>query len=677
MSNALAKEKSPYLLQHKDNPVNWLSWSKEAFEKAKKEDKPIFLSIGYSTCHWCHVMAHESFEDKEVAELLNKDFVSIKVDREERPDIDSTYMTIARTMNGFGGWPLTIIMTAEKKPFLAATYLPKYSRFGVTGLIELLPKISDLWKNRRQEVLNSAENISSLLKEGKNFFSEKIGEEILPQCFEQLKQGFEKEKGGFGFAPKFPVPHNLLFLLHYFHNAKNPEALEMAEKTLTEMRFGGIFDQIGFGFHRYSTDFEWLLPHFEKMLYDQAMISLAYIEAFQATGNIFYKNTAEEVLEYVLRDLTFKEGGFYSAEDADSEGVEGKFYLWKKKEIEEILSKEEAKFVVEKFGVEEEGNFLEEATKQKTGENILHLKENLSEEDSKKWKSIREKIFLERRKRIHPLKDDKILTDWNGLMIASFAKAYAVFGEKKYLEAGEKAADFVFKNLYNGKLLHSFKEKPSSQGFLDDYAFFVFGLIELYEASFNAKYLEKALLLSEEMLEHFWDAEGKGFFFSPDYSEKILERIKEFSDTALPSGNSIAVYNLLRLSRLSGRQEFEEKAFEAANSFAKYVLQSPASYSMLLLSLNFAFSQSFEVVIVGNSKEKKTKEMLSALNSKYVPNKVVLLVPAEEENPEIFKLAEFTKKQKPLDGKATVFVCKNFSCNKPVTSIQEMLELLQ
>ncbi|MFX1314023.1 MAG: thioredoxin domain-containing protein, partial [Promethearchaeota archaeon] len=536
--NHLLKEKSPYLLQHVNNPVDWYPWGMEAFDKAKREDKPIFLSIGYSTCHWCHVMAHESFENEEIAELMNDIFISIKVDREERPDIDKIYMTICQMMTGSGGWPLTIIMTPEKKPFFAGTYFPKQTRFGRIGLIDLIKRIKELWVNQRNEIINSADQITfSLQNIDQESPGDKFNQEIFRETYQQLSRQFDTIKGGFGNRPKFPTPHNLIFLLRYWKRTGDKKSLEMVEKTLRAMRKGGIYDHIGFGFHRYSTDSIWLVPHFEKMLYDQALIAIAYIEAYQATKNDIYKKTAEEIFSYVLRDMASSEGGFYSAEDADSEGEEGKFYVWPKEELEQILDKNELDLVIRIFNIEQNGNYLEETSGKNTGNNIFHLKNIPENEIQDKLEKIRIKLFNTREKRIHPQKDDKILTDWNGLMIAALAKAAIAFQETKYLHAAQNAVNFILSNLQdsNKKLLHRYKDGLSEiQGYLTDYAFFIWGLIELYEASFDIFYLKTALEFHNTQIEDFWDIKIGGFYFTANNSEELLTRQKEIYDGAIP-----------------------------------------------------------------------------------------------------------------------------------------------
>jgi len=688
--NRLINEKSPYLLQHANNPVDWYPWGEEAFEKARKENKPIFLSIGYSTCHWCHVMERESFEDPEVANLMNEVFVSIKVDREERPDIDSIYMTVCQMMTGSGGWPLTIIMTPDKKPFFAGTYFPKDSRFGRIGMTQLVPRIKEIWTTKRDEIVNSANKITSALQQAtKETLGEKLDESTFRVAYNQLAERFDTVHGGFGRAPKFPTPHNLLFLLRYWKRAGNEEALEIVEKTLQAMRLGGIYDHVGFGFHRYSTDAEWFLPHFEKMLYDQALLAMAYIEAYQATGNEEYEETAREIFTYVLRDMTSPQGGFYSAEDADSEGEEGKFYLWKEEEIRNVLGKEEADLIRDVFNVEKGGNFSEEATGRGAGGNILHLKKSIpaiasqlkisEQELEKRLDAAREKLFSFREKRIHPYKDDKILTDWNGLMITALAKGGQVFNELKYAEAAKRAADFILKNLRkpDGRLLHRYRDGQAAvQAHVDDYAFLIWGLLELYETSFDINYLKTAIDLNRDLITHFWDDISGGFYFTADDGENLLLRNKEIYDGAIPSGNSVSMLNLLRLDRITANSDFEEKAEKIGSAFSKTIKQFPAAHTELMVALDFGVGPSYEVVIVGDSQADDTKAMIKAIRRQFVPNKVVLLRQTEKEEPDIIRIAEFTKSQLSLDGKATAYVCLTYVCKLPTTDISKMLELL-
>jgi uncharacterized protein YyaL (SSP411 family) len=688
--NRLKSEKSPYLLQHARNPVDWYPWGPEAFETARREMKPIFLSIGYSTCHWCHVMEHESFEDPEVARLMNEVFVSIKVDREERPDLDNIYMTVCQMMTGSGGWPLTIVMTPDKKPFFAGTYFPKESRHGRIGMLDLIPRIQEIWMKRHDEVIKSADQIIAALQQhSRNEPGEELGELTLRTAYERLAQRFDEQHGGFGSAPKFPTPHNLLFLLRYWRRSGNEKALGMVEKTLRAMCRGGIYDHVGFGFHRYSTDPLWLVPHFEKMLYDQALLAMAYTEAYQATGKGEYGQTAREVFSYVLRDMRSPKGAFYSAEDADSEGEEGKFYLWTQEEIQHVLSAEEARLVMVAFAVEKGGNFNEETTGKKGGRNILHLKRELHEiaSDLKspeeqlraRVENARAKLFAAREKRVHPHKDDKILLDWNGLMIAALAKGARVLDEPGYAEAAKGALDFIFKNMRNadGRLLHRYRDGQAAlRANVDDYTFLIWGMIELYETTFEARYLQTALKLNDDLLKHFWDEKAGGFYFTADDAEKLLVRQKDIYDGAIPSGNSVAALNLLRLGRITAKADFEEKAVKIGRAFSKAVKQMPSAYTQLLLAVDFGLGPSYEVVIVGKWGADDTKAMIRTLRDHFVPNKIVLLRPSGEESPAITRLAGYTKYQSSIDGKATAYVCLNYTCKLPSTDSAKMLEML-
>ena len=687
--NRLQSEKSPYLLQHADNPVDWYPWGEEAFRKAKEEDKPIFLSIGYSTCHWCHVMEHESFEDPEVARLMNENFINIKVDREERPDIDELYMTVAQLLTGRGGWPLTILMSPDQKPFFASTYIPKESRYGRPGMLELIPRIAEVWKARREEVDSSSESILQALQKvsQSRVAGDLPDESILKRTYTGLSEQFDEHYGGFGSAPKFPSPHNFLFLLRYWRRSGEERALKIVEKTLTAMRRGGIFDQVGYGFHRYSTDARWRVPHFEKMLYDQALLALAYTETYQATGKPFYAHTAREVLTYVLRDMVTPEGGFASAEDADSEGEEGKFYTWSYEELSSLLDSEELAELEERFAVQADGNYKEEATGEQTGTNILYMHHEdglaiagdgtaaaLSD-------STRKKLFESRRERVRPLKDDKILTSWNGLMIAALARAGGVLGEASYLEAAERAADFILARLRSkdGGLLHRYREGEAAiPGYATDYAYLVWGLIELYESTFNSSYLRHARGLMEKFIEDFWDdSTGGGFFLTAEKSENLLVRQRNDTDGALPSAGSVALLDLLKLGRMTQNQDYEDKALALTRTTSQLVETSPPAFTFLLSALDFQIGPSFEVVIAGHSTASDTREMAQVLRKEFAPNKVVLFRPAEEEQPEISDLAPFTLFQVSIDGKATAYVCRDYACELPVTDSEAMLRLLR
>lgn len=687
--NRLINEKSPYLLQHAYNPVDWYPWGEEAFEKAKNENKPIFLSIGYSTCHWCHVMAHESFEDEEVAQLMNRAFVCIKVDREERPDIDNIYMTVCQIILGRGGWPLNIIMTPGRKPFFAGTYIPKKSRFSQTGMLELVPRIEEIWNKQHEEVLDSAEKITSTIQ---NMISESagegIGEAIMEDVYDELLSSFDSEYGGFERAPKFPTPHKISFLLRYWRRSGNPEALHMVEYTLDNMYRGGIHDHLGSGFHRYSTDNMWVVPHFEKMLYDQALIAIAYTENYQVTGKKLYKEAAEGILDYVLRDLTSPEGGFYCGEDADVEGEEGTYYLWTLEEIRNILSPEDSKLITKVFNLKEGGNFEEEIRGKKTGTNLLYMPLSLEslaaelkisiEEIESRVKLIKGKLLEARNERKRPARDDKILTDWNGLMIAAFAKGFQTFGKEKYLKAAEKAADFILKNFYSPdkRLLHRYRDGVAGiSGAADDYAFLIHGLLELYETGFELRYLKAAICLNRELLEHFWDPAHGGLYFTADDSESLIFRKKEFTDAAIPSGNSIEMLNLLRLSRMTADPELEDIAEGLERAFSKLIRKIPSGYTQFLSALDFGLGPAYEVVISGKHEAPDTGHMLEELWSYFIPNKVLVFRP-EGKDPEITNLATYTKMQVPIEGKATAYVCQNYECQLPTTEINEMLKML-
>jgi len=685
--NRLVFEKSPYLLQHAGNPVDWFPWGEEAFEKAAAEDKPVFLSIGYSTCHWCHVMEEESFEDPEVAALLNEHFVAIKVDREERPDVDQLYMSVTQAMTGSGGWPMTVVMTPDRRPFFTGTYFPKRGRFGRQGMMEVLPALADAWRKDRENVLVTAGRVVDFLgsRQGANANAEAPGQAVLDTAYASLAQSFDERNGGFGTAPKFPVAHNLRFLLRYWHRTGEERALSMVVETLEAMRRGGIWDHVGFGFHRYSTDAEWLLPHFEKMLYDQALLAMAAIETWQATGNEGLRRTAEEILAYVLRDMTSPEGGFYSAEDADSEGEEGLFYLWTPEELRKVLGAEDGDLAIRVFGVVPDGNFRDQSTRQTTGKSILHLDEPLSTTASDLGmqlpelvdglESIRARLFTSREQRIHPLKDDKVLTDWNGLMIAAMAKAARAFGDPRYERAARRAADFALTELRDeeGRLLKRWRAgEAAHDAVLDDYAFLVLGLLELYEANFEVRYLQAALELTETMVVDFHDEERGGFFLSPSGRSDLLVRPQEFYDGAIPSGNSVAALDLLRLARITGDPRWEELASGALAAASRAIRSAPHAHTQHLIALDFALGPTFEVVITGDAGSDDTETMLSALRRPFLPNKVVMLRPSGD-SPAIASVAEYVADFRSIDGKATAYVCQNFQCQLPTTSVAKMM----
>ncbi len=700
-TNRLIHEKSPYLLQHAHNPVDWYPWGNEAFEKAKKEDKPVFLSIGYSTCHWCHVMEEESFSNSEIAGIMNKHFISIKVDREERPDIDNIYMSAVIAMTGSGGWPLTVFLTPDKKPFYGGTYFPPDDRWGRSGLRTILNSIADAWKNRRDEVLRSGDSLTQAIQQQVVTSTKKmfpLDKETLKKSYAQFLQRFDSTYGGFTSAPKFPMGHSLSFLLRYWKRTGEVKALEMVEKTLGEMSKGGMYDQIGGGFHRYSTDGQWHVPHFEKMLYDQAILARAYLEAYQATGEEKYAKTAREIFEYVLRDMTSPLGGFYSAEDADSpslenpkEKKEGAFYLWKEDEIIKILGKEKAEIFSYYFGVKLGGNALSDPLGEFKDKNILYQAHSIKEaakhfkkstlEIDKIINDAKEKLFNARSKRPRPHLDDKILVDWNGLMISALSFGWRVLDEPRYRQAAERSAQFILKNLIreDGRLLHRWREGESAiTGTIEDYAFFIHGLIDLYEATFDPDYLREAKRLSYDMLRLFWDESSGGFFFTANDAERLLVRPKEIYDGAIPSGNSIAALALIRMGRLTMEKEFESKAEVLFKAFSNEISQMPNAYPQMLIALDFTLGPSKEIVIVGEKEAKETSQMINGIYKKFIPNKVVAFRASSEKEAEaIVGPIPFLKELVPLEGKTTVYVCTNYVCALPTTSTKRMQELLE
>ncbi len=684
--NHLINEKSPYLIQHAHNPVDWHPWSDETFARAKMENKPIFLSIGYATCHWCHVMEKESFEDQEAAGYINDTFICIKVDREERPDIDAVYMAACQMLTGSGGWPLSIFMTPEKKPFFAATYLPKTSRAGRAGLIDICRQVKKLWTDDKEKIDNSAVNIAAQL--GKAFAfaaADEPDESLLDQAYKKIKPGFDPQHGGFDPAPKFPTPHRLLFLLRCYHRSGDSNALEMVKKTLTAMRLGGIWDHVGFGFHRYSTDARWLLPHFEKMLYDQALIATACLEAYQITKDPLFAATADDIFTYVLRDMTAEEGAFYSAEDADSEGEEGKFYVWQTDEFRQVLGDEAAKRWETILRLSPEGNFTDEATRQKTGANILHLtaplkkwaqKFNLPQDQLEKdWINIRNQLFLVREKRVHPLKDDKILTDWNGLMIAALALGARILNSSEYERAARRAADFILTKMRdeNGRLYHRFRDgELAVKAHAGDYAFLIHGLLNLYQTTYDLTFAEEAKMLQDKMIESFWDEENGGFFSTPNGSVELPVRPKELYDGAIPSANSVALFNLVFLSRLTGDPRWENRAQAQIRAFAGTVKSQPQAFTYFLCALDFALRPGQEIIIAGEPQAIDTRQLLSALNLNFTPNKVAI-VKSHTNAERLAKFAGFTDGLQVIEGQATAHVCRNGSCTDSTTDTQTMV----
>ncbi len=672
-SNQLINEMSPYLLQHAYNPVSWYPWGKKAFEKAKAEDKLVFLSIGYSTCHWCHVMAHESFENEDVAEVLNRDFVAVKVDREERPDIDSVYMSVCQALTGSGGWPLTIIMTPEQKPFYAATYLPKSSRWGSAGLMDILDSIQRMWKNDRTRVLEAGEEITGLLNKENHFqpeTDEAPSRELLQTASNTLLRSFDKHWGGFHRAPKFPMAHNLIFLFRHYLLEGDGTSLFMAEKTLKQMYQGGIYDHIGGGFSRYSTDERWLVPHFEKMLYDNALLLYAYTEGFQITGNRFYAMVSKGILDYVLSVLTDENGGFYCGQDADSEGVEGKFYVFEKKEITDILGEEQGEILCKWFSITETGNF--------EGKNIPNLINNEEfETENQEIKTLCQKLYQYRLKRTVLHTDDKILTSWNGLMIGGLAKAYKVIGDSRYLEAAQKAGAFIENKLktVDNRLFIRYREgEVAHDGQLDDYAFYAFGLLELYEASLSVTYLKQAADICQKMVDLFFDESQGGFFMYAHDRDRLITRPMEFYDGAMPSGNSAAAYVISRLYHLTGEVRWQEILEKQISLMAGYVVQSPANHCFSLMAFQTLLYPSVEIVAVsaGEPGSEEVKEL-----QKETTGNISLLWKTAGNQKELSETAPFTADYPIPDSKTKYYVCSGGACLQPVDNLEEVRHLIK
>ncbi|MGQ9589525.1 MAG: thioredoxin domain-containing protein [Planctomycetota bacterium] len=668
--NRLVHESSPYLLQHARNPVDWYPWGAEAFEKARREDKPIFLSIGYSTCHWCHVMERESFEDEGIARILNDSFVSVKVDREERPDVDAVYMRAVQAATGSGGWPLSAFLTADGRPFLVGTYFPPEDRFGRVGFRTILETVANAWATKREHLFGNAEYLARALEElsAPQAGTPELGEDALRRAYEDLSDSFDEAHGGFGGAPKFPRAHALSLLLRLWKRWGETDALSMVERTLDALARGGIRDHVGGGFHRYATDRRWFAPHFEKMLYDQALLARAYTEGHQATGNPRYAEVAREIFAYALRDLRGAEGGFYSAEDADSEGVEGRFYVWKDDEIIEILGAEDAAVFSKAYGVRPGGNYRDEATGEDSGLNILHVAAPLErlaveldldpDSLSDRLASARKKLFEARERRVRPHRDDKILADWNGLMIASLAAAGRALGEAAYLSAARLAASFVLGNLRaDGRLLHSYRGGSASvPAYLDDHAFLALGLLDLYEATFESAWIAAARRLADDMLRLFWDPERGGFFFAGSDAERLLVRTKESYDGAVPSGNSAAALLLLRLARMTGEAEYESRALETLRAFSAEANAVPSGYPSLLIALDFAIGPAREIALSGALEDPELGRLREVAAKRFLPRTVVL--------------------HRPEGERASASVCEGGTCRPPVASAEELAAIL-
>ena len=681
-TNRLIHQTSPYLLQHAHNPVDWYPWGDEAFDKAKEEDKPVFLSIGYSTCHWCHVMERESFENKQIAKILNEHFVSVKVDREQRLDIDEIYMNAVVMMTGSGGWPLSVFLTPEGKPFYGGTYFPPKDQSGRPGFERILLSVAEAWKNRRRELVGSAAKINELLQNQVGPADKSnLSPELLDDAFANFRGSFDPVNGGFGNAPKFPQPVNLSMLLGYWHRTAENQALEMVEKTLDAMAAGGIYDHIGGGFHRYSTDARWLVPHFEKMLYDQALLGKVYIQAYQITKKERYAQIAKEVFDYVLRDMTDRDGGFYSAEDADSEGKEGTFYLWDPEQTASILSEEQARLFNAFYGVTNEGNFEEGKTILSISNSIRQLQKQFHK-DQKAIESIlataRARVFREREKRIRPHRDEKIIAAWNSLMISALAYGGSVLEEEKYTRVAGCSAQFILSTLHkNGRLMRYYKDGQVVQkAFLDDYAFTVMALLDLYEATFDTKWLIEAKSFADRMIELFADRDGGGFFLTGRDNEKLIARTKPGSDAVIPSGNSTAALVLLKLGRLTMNQHLTNLGGIVLETFSQQLQHSPAYSSAMLAALDFQLRPTQEIVIAGYADEPQVKQMLRLIHGTFLPNAIVLLHEPDKTDLALYDIIPFVKNQTPVKGKATAYVCENYVCKEPVNNMTTKHPLL-
>jgi len=709
--NRLINEKSPYLLQHAFNPVDWYPWGEEAFAKARAEDIPIFLSIGYSTCHWCHVMERESFEVDSIAAIMNQFFVSIKVDREERPDVDKVYMTALQALGENGGWPMSMFLTPDLKPFYGGTYFPPENRYGRIGFPALLHRITEIWKNERSKVMESANGITNFLREipGKMSSVESLDTALLKSCFDQAARNYDPHFGGFGGGPKFPRPVVFNFLLRYYDRTGDAKALEMTEHTLRAMSNGGMYDHIGGGFHRYSVDAEWRVPHFEKMLYDQAQIVNSLVDLYQITKDAFYASIIRETLDYVLRDMTDKGGAFYSAEDADSplpdaphEKGEGVFYVWTRKELEQALG-DDAKTFSFYYGVEEAGNALTDPQHEFTGKNILYVANSisgtvnfvrLSEEEVKARLDRSRKILFDiRAKRPRPHLDDKIITAWNGLMISAFARAAQALDEPKYLQAAEHATEFILKNLYNehtNTLLRRYRDGEARfEAYLDDYAFLTQGLLDLYETSFNWRWLRIAMQLTQKQIELFWDETNgrrldslSGFFDTSGKDSTILVRMKEQYDGAEPTGNSIAVMNLFRLSQMTDNHEWRKKAERTLIAFGELLQKAPFTMPQMVAAYDFSIQKVKQIVFAGlrprrgKRQDDATNRMLKEVYSRYMPNKILLLADGSKEQHEVFGPDSFLSSLVMTGGKPTAYVCEDYVCQLPTTDVDAFAKQL-
>lgn len=679
-TNHLINETSPYLLQHAHNPVDWFPWGEEALEIARREQKPILLSIGYSACHWCHVMEHESFENEAIAKLMNEHFVNIKVDREERPDLDQIYMSAVQMMTHHGGWPMTVFLTPEGLPFYAGTYFPPADRYNMPGFPRVLISVADAYRERLADVQETAASVLSELRRAATALesNELLTTELLDAAFRGIIKSYDSTNGGFGGAPKFPPAMSLEFLLHTYYRTANQEALKIVEHTCLQMAQGGIYDQLGGGFHRYATDARWLVPHFEKMLYDNALLSALYLHYYQVSHDPAARAVAEGILDYVVREMTHSGGGFYSTQDADSEGVEGKFFVWSKSEIAELLGERDAAIFMGYYNVTDAGNF--------EGANILNITRDLpavaasqqltEEQLSEALARSREILFAAREKRVKPARDEKILTAWNGLMLASFAEAAAILNRPDYLEVAKKNARFLLDNLRaNRLLLRTYKDgRAKLNAYLEDYAFFISGLVTLFETSGELRWLEEAVSLTTVMIDEFWDDEDGGFFYTGRSHENLIVRSKDFFDNATPSGNSVAAEVLLRIGLLTDNADFQRRSGTILRLMASTVQRYPAGFGRLLCALDFYVGTPKEIALVGDLDQAETHALLDELWSRYLPNKVIALI--SPSNTRAAELMPLVRERPQIDGKATVYLCEHFACRTPTTDPKELASQL-
>ena len=672
-TNKLANSTSPYLLQHAHNPVDWYPWGKEAHEKAKKENKPIFLSVGYSSCHWCHVMERESFENEEIAKIMNEHFVSIKVDREERPDIDEIYMKAVQMMTGSGGWPMSVFLTPDRKPYFGGTYFPPEDKFGRPGFRRVLLHAAQLYKERRKDVRDLGDRMVVAMNQ---MNAAQQGTGAIPQAplrsgADQYARAFDAAWGGFGPPPKFPPTGAIALLLRHYHRTGDKHALEMATVTLDRMATGGMHDQLGGGFHRYSTDRRWLVPHFEKMLYDNALLAIVYLDAYRATRKPLHARTARGILDYVIREMTDDAGAFHSAQDADSEGVEGKYYVWTPAEIEQALGKRDADAFNKYYDVTASGNF-----EHKSILNVPKLDEKLAG----RLEKMKPKLLAVRARRIPPGKDDKILTDWNGLMISAMSRGYQVLGDERYIRSAERAAEFILTTMRpKGGLLHTYRAgRAHVDAFLDDYAFTLQATIDLYETTFDTKWIKHANSIAQEMTEKLWDEKSGGFYTTRPGKTDLLVRGKDAHDSALPAGNAIAAHALLRLARLTDNKDLYARAEKALKLFSPQASHAPAAFARLLCAVDFYHGPSREIVVAGDPGGDAAKKLMSIVRQRYLPNTVVALVDPGSANAAAAVKALPLLDSRPLvGGKAAVYVCENYACKMPVTSPDELTELLE